>query len=84
MSKAVADTLAKVAGEFESEVTTDLEAGRAEALTGIESVRKETAETVSKILETAVKQAVRRVTGRAATEVALGSVVHASSRSRFG
>jgi V/A-type H+-transporting ATPase subunit E len=57
MSKAIADTLAKVSLEFESEMMADLEAWRAEALAGIESVRKETAGTVSKILETSAKQA---------------------------
>lgn len=57
MSKAAADTLEKVSGEFESEVLADLESGRKEALARVDSVRKETAETVTKILETSVKQA---------------------------
>lgn len=57
MSKAAADTLEKVSGEFEAEVMADLEAGRRDALSRIESVRKEAAEAVSKILETSVKQA---------------------------
>ena len=57
MSKAAADTLEKVSGEFEAEVLADLESGRTEALARVESVRKETAEAVAKILETGVKQA---------------------------
>ena len=57
MSKAAADTLEKVSGEFEAEVMADLEAGRRDALSKIESARKEAAESVSKILETSVKQA---------------------------
>ena len=57
MSKAAADTLEKVAGEFEAEVLADLESGRKEALAGVESVRKETADAVAKILETGLKQA---------------------------
>ncbi|HEV2139506.1 MAG TPA: V-type ATP synthase subunit E family protein [Nitrososphaerales archaeon] len=57
MSKAAADTLEKVSGEFQAEVMADLEAGRRDALSRIESARKEAAEAVSKILETSVKQA---------------------------
>jgi len=57
MSKAAADTLEKVAGEFESEILADLESGRAETLTKVESVRRETTEAVTKILETSDKQA---------------------------
>ena len=57
MSKAAADTLTKVSEEFESEVRSDLEAGRADTLAKIESVRKETADAVAKILETGTKQA---------------------------
>ncbi len=57
MSKAASDTLEKVSGEFETEVMADLEAGRRDALTRIESARKEATEAVSKILETSVKQA---------------------------
>jgi V/A-type H+-transporting ATPase subunit E len=56
MSKAASDTLEKVSGEFEQEVISDLEAGRAETLAKLESVRKETEEAVSKILETGMKQ----------------------------
>jgi len=57
MSKAAADTLAKVSGEFEAEVLADLENRRKETLAKVESVRKETSEAVAKILETSVKQA---------------------------
>jgi V/A-type H+-transporting ATPase subunit E len=57
ISKAADDTLEKVSGEFETEVLADLEAGRAETLARVESVRKETAEAVAKILETGAKQA---------------------------
>jgi V/A-type H+-transporting ATPase subunit E len=57
MSKAASDTLEKVSHEFESEVTADLEAGRAESLAKIESTREETADAVAKILEMGVKQA---------------------------
>jgi V/A-type H+-transporting ATPase subunit E len=57
LSRAASDTLEKVSGEFESEVLSDLEAGRSETLAKIEAVRKETMEAVSKILETSEKQA---------------------------
>jgi len=57
MSKAAADALEKVSGEFESEVLADLEASRSNALAKVESMRKETEESVAKILETGVKQA---------------------------
>ena len=57
MTKAAADTLEKVSGEFESEVLAGLEAGRSEALARVDSVRKETEEAVAKILETGDKQA---------------------------
>jgi len=56
MSKAAADTLEKVSGEFESEVLADLENGRKEILAKVESVRKEAAESVAKIIETSIKQ----------------------------
>jgi V/A-type H+-transporting ATPase subunit E len=71
MSKAAADTLEKVAGEFEAEVLAGLESGRKETLAKVESVRKETAEAVAKILETGVKQAEsvkRQVIGTAELE----------------
>ncbi|HEY6283796.1 MAG TPA: V-type ATP synthase subunit E family protein [Nitrososphaerales archaeon] len=57
MSKAATDTLETVSGEFEAEVMADLEAGRRDALSRIESALKEATEAVSKILETSVKQA---------------------------
>ena len=57
MSNAAADTLQKVAEEFESEVLSDLESGRAETLAKVEAVRKEATAAVAKILETSEKQA---------------------------
>ncbi len=57
MSKAAADTLEKVSGEFQSEALADLDAGRSETLARVESVRKETEAAVAKIIETGVKQA---------------------------
>ena len=57
MSKAAVDTLEKVSGEFESEAIGAHESGRKEALARVESVRKETAEAVAKIIETGAKQA---------------------------
>jgi V/A-type H+/Na+-transporting ATPase subunit E len=71
MSKAASDTLEKVSGEFEGDVLAGLESGRKETLLKIESVRKETAEYVAKILETSVKQAEsvkRQVIGAAELE----------------
>ena len=72
VSKAAADTLEKVSGEFEAEVLAGLEAGRAETLAKVESMRKETGETVARILETGTKQAEsvrRQVIGAAELEV---------------
>lgn len=57
MSKAAADTLEKVSGEFEGEVLAGLENARKETLGRVESVRKETTEAVAKIIEASVKQA---------------------------
>jgi V/A-type H+-transporting ATPase subunit E len=57
VSKAASDTLEKVSGEFEAEVLADLESGRKDTNSAVESVRKETEETVAKILETSIKQA---------------------------
>lgn len=57
MSNAAADTLEKVAGEFEAEVLADLDASKVETLAKVEAVRKEAAEAVAKILDTSVKQA---------------------------
>ncbi len=71
MSKAAADTLEKVSGEFEGEILADLQEGRGQALAIVESARKETAEAVAKILETSVKQAEslkRQVIGAAELE----------------
>ena len=71
MSKAASDTLEKVSGEFEQEVLSDLEAGRSETMAKLESVRRETEEAVSKILETGMKQsdsAKRQIIGAAELE----------------
>ena len=71
MSRAAADTLEKVSGEFEAEVLADLDNGRKETLARVESVRKETAEAVAKIIETSVKQAEsvkRQIVGTAELE----------------
>jgi len=57
MSKAATDTLDKVSAEFETEVLSELQEGKTEALSRIEANRKETEESTSKILETSVKQA---------------------------
>jgi V/A-type H+/Na+-transporting ATPase subunit E len=71
MSKAAVDTLEKVSQEFEAEVLSDLQDGKAQALGIIESTRKDTAVAVQKILETSVKQAEslkRQITGAAELE----------------
>ncbi len=57
MSKAAADTLEKVSGEFETEALADLEKGRRETLAKVESARKDAAESVAKIIESSLKQA---------------------------
>ena len=57
MSRAASDTLEKVSGEFEAEVLADLESGRKETLTKVESVRKDAAESVAKMVESSLKQA---------------------------
>jgi V/A-type H+/Na+-transporting ATPase subunit E len=57
MSNATADTLQKVAGEFEGEVLAEIQEGREQSLKLIQASKKETAEAVSKILETSTKQA---------------------------
>lgn len=57
MSNAAADTLEKVAAEFEVEVLSDLQEGRTQSLSKISSARREAVEAVAKILETGVKQA---------------------------
>jgi V/A-type H+-transporting ATPase subunit E len=71
MSKAAADTLEKVSGEFETQALAEFESGRKESLARVESVRKETAEAVAKIIETSVKQAEsakRQIVGAAELE----------------
>ena len=57
LSNATADTLQKVAGEFEGEVLTELQEGREQARRLILASKKETAEAVAKIMETGAKQA---------------------------
>ena len=57
MSRAASDTLEKVSGEFEAEVLADLESGRKETLAKVESVRKDAAESVAKMVESSLKQA---------------------------
>ena len=57
MSKATSDTLAKVSEEFEAQVLAEIESGRGSDLAKIAWVRKETEESVAKILETGAKQA---------------------------
>jgi V/A-type H+-transporting ATPase subunit E len=57
LGNATDDTLQKVASEFEGEVLMELQEGREQSITLIESSRKETAEAVSKILDTGLKQA---------------------------
>ncbi len=72
MSKPTVDTLEKVSGEFESEVLSDLEEGRTEAISRLGSSKKEAAEAVSKTLETSVKQAEsvkRQILGAAELDV---------------
>lgn len=71
MSNATADTLQKVASEFEGEVLTELQEGREQSLRLIQASKKETAEAVSKILETGSKQAEalqRQIVGAAELE----------------
>jgi len=57
MSRATVDTLEKVSGEFESELLDELQGGKGQALSTVESSRRETRVAVTKILETSVKQA---------------------------
>jgi len=71
MSKATSDTLEKVSEEFESELLAELQEGKAQALSTVESSRKETRVAVFKILETSVKQAEslkRQIVGAAELE----------------
>jgi len=72
MSKAFADTLGKVSGEFESEMLAELQDGKGQALSTVESSRKEARVAVTKILETSFKQAdslKRQIIGAAELEV---------------
>ncbi|HKT22779.1 MAG TPA: V-type ATP synthase subunit E family protein [Nitrososphaerales archaeon] len=60
-----------MAGEFEKEVQSEIEAGRKETMDRVEATRRETAEAVAKILETSVKQAEsvkRQIVGAAELE----------------
>ena len=71
MSKAAADTLEKVSGEFEAEALADFENGRKETLARVEATRKEATEAVAKIIETSTKQAEsvkRQIVGTAELE----------------
>lgn len=56
MSNATASTLGKVSGEFESELLGELQEGKGQALSTIESSRREANAAVTKILEASVKQ----------------------------
>ncbi len=56
MSRATADTLEKVSREFEAELLAELQEGRGEALSTVESSRREAKVIVTKTLETSVKQ----------------------------
>ena len=56
-SNATADTLQKVASEFEGEVLAEMHEGREQSFALIEASKKETKEAVAKILETSAKQA---------------------------
>ena len=56
-SNATADTLQKVASEFEGEVMAEMHEGREQSFALIEASKKETKEAVAKILETSAKQA---------------------------
>jgi len=57
VGKATTDTLDKVSGEFESEMLAELQDGKGQALSSLETTRKLAKTSVSKILETGVKQA---------------------------
>jgi V/A-type H+/Na+-transporting ATPase subunit E len=66
LSEATKSALEKVVSEFSIEVAAELEAGRDQALESLEGARRETIETVSKILEGGTKQAeslIRQITG---------------------
>jgi V/A-type H+/Na+-transporting ATPase subunit E len=71
MSKAAADTLEKVSGEFEAEVLADLQTGRKDTLAKVDSGRREAAESAAKLIETSQKQAEslkRQIVGTAELE----------------
>ena len=71
MSDSTADTLQKVASEFEGEVLTEMQQGRDQSLALIQASKKETADAVSRILETGDKQAEalkRQIVGAAELE----------------
>jgi len=71
LGNATEDTLRKVAGEFEGEVMTELQEGREQSIALIQASKKETADAVSKILETSIKQAEalkRQIVGAAELE----------------
>ncbi|MGD0477705.1 MAG: V-type ATP synthase subunit E [Nitrososphaerales archaeon] len=57
MSNAMAGTLEKVSGEFESELLGELQKGKRQALSAVESSRREASVAVTKILDASVKQA---------------------------
>ena len=56
MSKATADTLEKVSGEFETELLAELQQGREQALSTVDASRREAQVAVTRILEASVKQ----------------------------
>jgi len=72
MSKAATNTLEKVCGEFESELLAELQEGKEQALSKVESTMTETKAMVTKILESSAKQAdslKRQIIGAAELEV---------------
>jgi V/A-type H+-transporting ATPase subunit E len=72
VSKAAADTLQKVAAEFEADVLSDLQAGKEQALQKVQAVRRETAQAVAKTIEGGERQAEsvkRQIIGAAELEV---------------
>jgi len=72
MSKAAADTLEKVSREFEIELLAELQEGKEQALSAVESSRRDARVAVTKLLEASVKQAEslkRQMIGAAELEV---------------
>lgn len=57
MSKAAADTLESVLGQFEGELLVELAAGKKQALSTLESAKRDAKASVDKILDTGDKQA---------------------------